>query len=442
MSAPARMAALRIAAEDGPREQRVVVFVRAAVVASWALLLACDGGLGEPHRTAAWVLVGAGAVYGTLLLVLRVRDDWSPPTWAISLTDSLLTLFGCAVAGGPASLLVAVLPLIVIAAGLGGRRGYLVAVLLGAGYTVAIALGGALDGTGARWTTQLPRGLWWTAYLLGTAVLVEVFSRLLERQYEVAARSRAEAIAEHEALLEERDLRERLSESQHARQDGLRVILHEFRTPVSSMTALSRDLARGALPESAAPAALSLISAHAEHLRDMLDNLADLALADGSPVGRSRERVVVLAELAEAVLDAAAIPPERRVRTVSPAGAEIRIDAQLLRRVLTNLAENAARHSGSGPVELNLTGEPDRLVAEVRDRGPGLPPEQLGLVSRKYVSLGERRGTAGLGLWIVAQLVSSLQGTLTLHGRDGGGLVAHLEIPLLSGPESAARGAR
>jgi signal transduction histidine kinase len=102
--------------------------------------------------------------------------------------------------------------------------------------------------------------------------------------------------------------------------------------------------------------------------------------------------------------------------------------------VLTNLAENAARHTASGLVELHLECRPDRLVARVLDRGPGLPAEQLGEVSRQYVSRGERRGTAGLGLWIVAQLVHGLGGRLTLAERDGGGLVALLEVPLDGAP--------
>jgi signal transduction histidine kinase len=305
-----------------------------------------------------------------------------------------------------------------------------VALLLGAGYTVAVLLSGPRSGLLGR----LGHGLWWTGYLLATAVLVEVFGRLLERQLEVAARSRAEASAEHEALLEERDLRARLLESQQSRQDGLRVILHEFRTPVASMTALTRDVASGALSGSAATSALSLIGAHAEHLRDMLDNLADLAITEGSAVGRPRERPVVLAELAEAVLDAAGIPPPRRRCSVAPPEATVRCDQQRLRRVLTNLAENAARHAAAGPVELRLAVEPGRLVAEVLDRGPGLPAEQLGEVSRQYVSLGERRGTAGLGLWIVAQLVSGLGARLELSARDGGGLVARLEVPLDADP--------
>jgi signal transduction histidine kinase len=413
-----------------PREQRVVVLVRVGVVISWAALLVVDQRLAEPHRAAAWALLALSALYAGALAVCRLTERRIPPSWAITVADSVLTLAACALVDGADTWLVAVLPLIVLAAGLSGRRGYLVAVGLGAGYTLALLFGASAMSSATSMPARLGHGLWWTGYLLATAVLVEVFSRLLERQYDLAARSRAEAIAEHEALLEERDLRERLIESQQARQDGLRVILHEFRTPVASLTALSRDLARGALSGPASATALSLISAHSEHLRDMLDNLADLAIADGSPVGRPRERRVVLAELAEAVLDAAGIPAERRVSTVTPEGARVRSDPQLLRRVLTNLAENAARHGTASPVELHLAAHTGRLVAEVRDRGPGLPPDQLGEVTRKYVSLGDRRGTAGLGLWIVAQVVRGLNGQLTLAARDGGGLVARLEVPV------------
>jgi signal transduction histidine kinase len=408
-----------------PREQLIVVIVRVAVVVTWGVMLAADARLGEP-RAWAWALLGVSMVYAVAVGWLLLSGHWMPPTWVITLIDSALTLIGCGLLGGANTLLVAVLPLIVIAAGLGGRRGYVVAIGLGLGFTVAILLASGTTPVSQR----LVHGLWWTLYLLATAVLVEVFLALLERQLDEAARSRAEAIAEHEALLEERDLRERLLESQQARHDGLRVILHEFRTPVTSMAALSRDLASGGLTGPAAGTALSLISAHAEHLRDMLDNLADLAIADGTPVGRPGERTVPLAELAEVVLDAAAIAPGRRVSRVTPDGATVHSDPQRLRRILTNLAENAARHSVTGPVELHLSARPGRLVAEVSDRGPGLPPEQLGEVSRKYVSLGERRGTAGLGLWIVAQLVGGMNGQLSLSARDGGGLTARLEVPV------------
>jgi signal transduction histidine kinase len=111
----------------------------------------------------------------------------------------------------------------------------------------------------------------------------------------------------------------------------------------------------------------------------------------------------------------------------------VQCDPQRLRRLLTNLVENAARHSGDEPVELDLRHDGSMFRAEVRDRGPGLPAGQEGVVTAKGVALGERRGTAGLGLWIAEALATAMAGELSLLPREGGGLVARLELPLPRG---------
>ncbi len=279
-------------------------------------------------------------------------------------------------------------------------------------------------------SARLLTGAWWTGFLAAAAVLVGVLVRMLERQLQEAADSRAAALADREAFAEERDLRARLLAAQQARLDGARVVLHEFRTPVASLTALSADLAADRLPAQARDTATRLLAEHAIHLQDMLDGLADVAVTDGSPLGRVRDRPVRLRELAEAVLDAAGVPEEQRAPSVTPEDATVRADPQRLRRVLTNLVENAARLGGDAPVELDLRQEPWSLIVEVRDRGPGLPEGQAGLVTAKGVALGERRGTAGLGLWIVEAIVTAMDGHLSLLPRHGGGLVARLVLPL------------
>ncbi|HEY9266533.1 MAG TPA: HAMP domain-containing sensor histidine kinase, partial [Mycobacterium sp.] len=70
------------------------------------------------------------------------------------------------------------------------------------------------------------------------------------------------------------------------------------------------------------------------------------------------------------------------------------------------------------------------LTISVLDRGPGVPQEHLGELTEKFVSLSDRRGTAGLGLWIVAQIIDALGGTLAFSARDGGGLAATFSVPI------------
>lgn len=410
-------------------EERTAVVIRLLVVCSVALALVVEPGLARGRAGLLGALVAATSGYALALAVAEWRGrQLLPPRLATSI-DAVLALVACGLTGGADSPMVAVLPLVVIAGAVRGGVvvGRLGALAVGAGFTVAAVAGSDPHvPVAARWLA----GAWWTGYLVAAAVLVGVLLRMLERQFEAAAESRARARAEHEAFLEERDLRSRLLAAQQARLDGVRVVLHEFRTPVASLTALSADLAAGRLTGAARDTATRLLAEHAVHLRDMLDGLADVAVQEGSPLGRVRERPVHLAELAGAVLDAAGVAPQRRAPRVAPPDAVVRCDPQRLRRVLTNLVENAARHSGDAPVELDLRHADGRLVAEVRDRGPGLPPGQEGVVTAKGVALGERRGTAGLGLWIVEALVAAMDGELRFLPRDGGGLVARLELPM------------
>ncbi|MDN5859804.1 MAG: HAMP domain-containing histidine kinase [Pseudonocardia sp.] len=410
-------------------EERTVVVIRLIVVASVGLVLALEPQLARGRVGLVMAIAVAAFCYALIFALAEWRGRrLLPPPVATSI-DAVLALVACGLTGGADSIMVAILPLVVIAAAVrsGAVSGRVAAFAIGIGFTVAGVLGAD---AGKPIHDIWLAGAWWTGYLVAAAVLVGVLVKLLERQLEAAAGARARAAAEHEALVEERDLRERLSAAQQARLDGVRVVLHEFRTPVASLTALSADLAAGRLSGASQRTAVTLLAEHAVHLRDMLDGLAAVAVSSGSPIGRVRERRVPLAELADAVLDAAAVAPARRVPRIEPAAASVRCDPQRLRRVLTNLVENAARHSGDAPVELDLTQAGGRLLVEVRDRGPGLPPGQEGVVTAKGVALGERRGTAGLGLWIVETLVESMQGELTLCPRPGGGLIARLELPL------------
>lgn len=396
---------------EPPADERTAAVIRVLVVLAVGLALVVGPELARDALVPAAVLVSGALAYSVVVVALEWRDRRLRPPWLVTAVDAALAVTACALTGAASSIMVVTLPLVVIAAGVrgGALPGRWTAVTVGAAFTlVAVVFSDAGVPAAQRWLA----GAWWTGFLVAIAVLVGVLVQTLERQLAAAAAARS-----------------RLA-TQEARIDGVRVVLHEFRTPVASLTALTADLAADRLSDDTRAAAVGLLAEHAVHLRDMLDGLADVAIRDGSPLGRVRERDVRLVELAEAVLDAAGVEPARRRAVVEPSGAVVRCDPQRLRRLLTNLAENAARHSGGAPVELDLRHAGGRLVAEVRDRGPGLPAGQQGLVTAKGVALGERAGTAGLGLWIVDQLVAAMGGTLALLPRDGGGLVARLELPV------------
>ncbi|WP_229451969.1 sensor histidine kinase [Massilia niastensis] len=118
--------------------------------------------------------------------------------------------------------------------------------------------------------------------------------------------------------------------------------------------------------------------------------------------------------------------------TVGPRrGLVVRAAPQALRRVLTNVVDNALRYGGSAEVDAQAL--PDGGIAvTVRDDGPGIPEDQLEAVFAPFHRVEGSRsrdsGGTGLGLAIARQLSEAMGASLSLHNRPEGGLEARLRL--------------
>ncbi|MEE6176029.1 sensor histidine kinase [Mycobacterium sp. 050134] len=410
---------------------RTVVAVRVAVVASIGVLLAIGPHWIREHAALTIAVLVAAMVYGAVLMAypqLEVRR--TRYSWLVTALDSAFTLALISLSGGVYSPVVAVLALAVIAsaARLSFNETLLVAVLLGAAYVPV-----ALTSSPKRAVTESPalQAGWSAVYLIFVAVITAGLSALAEREHRSRVRALVEAETEHAAAAEERDLRARLLRSYQSQQDGLQVLVHEFRTPVTSLEALTEALT-SPHPMSAADrdASLRLVARHVHHLADMVDALSDVALSRRPTFSAGRVRRVEVADLIAAAADAAGLAPPRLRLHVAGDVDGAAVNAQGLRRIATNLLENASRHGRGEPVDVTCARDGEELVLSVLDRGPGIPPENLGEVTSKYVSLGGQRGTSGLGLWIVQQIAEAMGGRVEFAARDGGGLAATFRAPV------------
>ena len=105
---------------------------------------------------------------------------------------------------------------------------------------------------------------------------------------------------------------------------------------------------------------------------------------------------------------------------------------QALRRVLTNLIDNAIKFGGSAQVAVSSTA--GHVYIAVCDQGPGIPASELEAVRQPFYRVEASRnrdtGGTGLGLAIADQLTQALSGELTLQNRAQGGLQATLILPV------------
>jgi two-component system osmolarity sensor histidine kinase EnvZ len=108
---------------------------------------------------------------------------------------------------------------------------------------------------------------------------------------------------------------------------------------------------------------------------------------------------------------------------------------QALRRLLTNLLDNAYRH-GQGQVWLMTAYQDARVLLTVRDAGPGLPESFLETALKPYTRLDVARGSpgTGLGLAIVERIAQAHQGEVCLSNHPEGGLVVMVRLPCAPRP--------
>jgi two-component system OmpR family sensor kinase len=135
--------------------------------------------------------------------------------------------------------------------------------------------------------------------------------------------------------------------------------------------------------------------------------------------------------LIEGVVDDFADSGRNAVMT-GTATATVNGDWVLLRRLFSNLVENALFYGGSAEVSLRLRDQD--AVIEISDRGPGLPPEDIARAFEPFYrgesSRNRTTGGVGLGLAIVHASAKAHGGDVELFNRDGGGLCARVTLPV------------
>ncbi len=123
----------------------------------------------------------------------------------------------------------------------------------------------------------------------------------------------------------------------------------------------------------------------------------------------------------------------------------IRCDETLLREVLLNLLDNAAKYTSDGRICLRvcgivLSGESGHslgLCCEVEDSGNGIDPELQNQLFDPFFRATERGDGAGLGLAIVKELVERMDGRVRLNSTPGKGTCIGFTIPVCFGQEGA-----
>jgi len=220
------------------------------------------------------------------------------------------------------------------------------------------------------------------------------------------------------------------------RADFVSLVSHELRSPMAAVIGAAQTLEQRwrELSPDQRSSFLALIADETSRLADLIADVLDTSRIEAGTFTYRFEDVDI-GDLTEEAVAAASVgqdevPVSASVQRPLPI---VRGDRVRLRQVLSNLIDNAVKWSSAGrAVEVEVLPVNGSVIVGVRDRGPGIPREEQGLIFEKFGRAkggGGRSGT-GLGLFIARSIAEAHGGKVEVRSSPERGATFTLTLPV------------
>jgi signal transduction histidine kinase len=229
-----------------------------------------------------------------------------------------------------------------------------------------------------------------------------------------------------------------LSRSVNARRQMTADIAHELRTPLSLILGHSEAVHDGVLPPT--PENFEIIREEATRLEHLVNDLRVLSLADAGELSMSLQTVEPERLLQEVASLYQFQAQQKKIALDLDAAASlpaIEVDPGRMTQVLTNILDNAMRHTPEGGrIVLSARGMDNEVELAVQDSGPGLQPEDVERIFERFYRTDTSRqrdsatlGGSGLGLAIAKSIVLAHRGQIWAQSETDKGLKIVISLP-------------
>jgi two-component system phosphate regulon sensor histidine kinase PhoR len=212
------------------------------------------------------------------------------------------------------------------------------------------------------------------------------------------------------------------------RRDFVANVSHELRTPLTVISGFVETLRDPMLPTELREQFLGMAGTNVQRMQRIVDDLLDLSRIESGgwlPNPGHVDLHNVATEVTLPLREPAATKGVALDINLGEDAAEVYIDATAVRQILSNLAENALRHTSTGSVQLFSQAENDGVWIGVRDTGTGIGAEHLGRIFERFYradpSRSREQGGTGLGLSIVKHLTEAHGGRVRAESTVGVG---------------------
>lgn len=247
---------------------------------------------------------------------------------------------------------------------------------------------------------------------------------------------------------------ERFTELDRLKSEFVSTVSHELRTPLTTIKALTRLLMREGLDETKRREYIETISVECDRQIDLVLNLLDLSRIEGGVLRVTHQRVDVQEVISSVVKSETRSAEKRRHNLRFDGKLEVPpvcADPKELRRVLSNIVENAIKYTpDGGHILLSALQHDGHVAISVADNGRGIPPDDMPILFDKFHrgrpaphSEAMRNAATdaefledadvsgvGLGLYLARNVMEQMGGRITVESQVGRGSTFKLHLPV------------
>ncbi len=220
------------------------------------------------------------------------------------------------------------------------------------------------------------------------------------------------------------------------RRDFVANVSHELRTPLTVITGFVETLEDEELPAPLRKQFLGMTASNVRRMQRIVDDLLDLSRIESGGWLPNPSELDLAALTAEIAMPLQAQALAKQVQLDIDLGADVTtayIDPTAARQILTNLTENALRHTNTGSVTLFAERAAEGVWLGVRDTGTGIAEEHLSRIFERFYRADPGRsreaGGTGLGLAIVRHLAEAHGGRVRAQSALGSGTTISALFP-------------
>lgn len=218
---------------------------------------------------------------------------------------------------------------------------------------------------------------------------------------------------------------DRENEANRSKKELVAELSHDIKTPVATIKATC-EVMEVKYKDPDVLEKVEVIKSKANSVDQLIDNMFKATLEDLEElkVEPAEESSRILSDMISELRFYGTVETKNEVPECL-----ILADKLRLEQVIDNIAGNSFKYAGT-PLEIEFSSQEGEVHVLFMDRGPGVPEEEISLLTSKFYrgSVSAGKDGSGLGLYLASVFMERMGGGLEVRNRDGGGFVVEIVL--------------